>query len=136
DGIPIYRTSIAGSRDEYGTSIAVDSQHNAWVVGATYSPELMRIVEGTGPIHAHMFFAKYGPTGTRLQLGFEGADGDTIANGVAVDPTDQPWITGKTCGSGFPTTDHSDRSRLCKVFVMQLDKFGERLMSMVIGGSD
>ncbi len=50
---------------------------------------------------------------------------------------DRAWITGKTCGNGFPTTDgFTHEMSHCGVFVLVLENSGVQKMGMVFGGID
>jgi hypothetical protein len=73
----------------------------------------------------------------RLSLtGQFSSSGDDVGMGVAVSAR-QPWITGKTCGDGFPTTDGIvHQLNHCAVFVIHLDEAGNPMMSTVFGGID
>jgi Beta-propeller repeat len=128
-GEVIYKNIFGTEKDDVGQAIAVDSQHNAWIAGWT---------NGIEP-KADVQIIKVGPTGLFLRGQVYAAAGNSIAYGIAVDPADQPWITGQTCGSGFPVTNGSDSSSLCKVFVLQLEGLWTpsivTRMSMVFGGS-
>ncbi|MBV9227213.1 MAG: VCBS repeat-containing protein, partial [Acidobacteriaceae bacterium] len=130
----IYKNIFGTEKDEAGNAIAVDSQHNAWIAGWS---------NGYGPKDV-VNIIKVGPTGLFLRDSLYGAAGDSIAYGITVDPADQPWITGQTCGGGFPVTNAAtvgpDSSPFCKVFVLQLEGPGTTpyivtRMSMVFGGS-
>ena len=134
-GDSIYYNGFFDSNDEYGTAVAVDSQHNAWVVGTTDSPEFI----GPGPRHSHALVGKFGPEGQKIFLpGYAyGSDGEDVAMAIAMDTDDRPWITGKTCGAGFPTTNAPiHQANGCAVFVLQLTRDGHQDMGMVFGGSD
>ena len=133
-GTVIYRNGVGGDGQDDGNAIAVDSEHNAWVAGDTNSPEFL----GPGSSAAAVLVVKFGPTGTMLASGTFGGEGKSQANGIAVDPADQPWITGTSCGRGFPVTAGLfDYSPNCKAFVLQLERqTGTTRMSMVIGGNN
>ena len=125
-----YQIYGSGGGSEQGNAIAVDSQDNAWVTGYTHT------VNGKAISSADIFVLKLAPTGQQLFYQTWGSSGDDSAMGIAVDPADQPWVTGKTCGDGFPTTDgifHPANG--CSVFVMQLERAGNTRMSAVFGGS-
>ena len=130
-GAQVYYQQISGSGHDSGNAVALDSQHNAWVGGLTNSPEWLP--NKNSPVH--VLVAKYSPTGQNLFFQTLASDGADIAYGVAVDPTDQPWFTGQTCGNGWPTTNQSYVSVGCSVFVMQLSSNGVMDMSTVFGGS-
>ena len=118
-----------GVGHDAGNGIALDDLHNAWAVGvATYGTLL------TPAAKRHVILVKIAPDGSKLvQRGFD-SDGNDVGMGVAV-AARQPWLTGQTCGSGFPTTDgivhHPDH---CAVFVLHQDEAGNDLMGMIFGG--
>jgi hypothetical protein len=128
-GSVIYKNIFGTAKDEEGTAIAVDSQHNAWIAGWSNAYRSAPLVD----------IIKVGPTGLFVTEGRYAAGGESIAYGIAVDPADQPWITGKACGGGFPVTNGSDSTPFCKAFVVQLERGTTSMvtrMSMVFGGSD
>src|SRR5262249_26660907 len=136
-GQSLYFTIAGGSGEGFGVGhdagngIALDDLHNAWAVGvATYGPLL------TPTARRHVILVKIAPDGSKLvQRGFD-SDGNDIGFGVAV-AARQPWLTGQTCGSGFPTTDgivhHPGH---CAVFVLHQDEAGNDLMGMIFGGEE
>jgi len=133
-GESIYYNGFFDSNNEWGNAVAVDSQHNAWVVGTTDSPEFT----GPGPRHFAALVGKFGPAGQKIFLpGYAyGGSGDDAALAIGMDADDRPWITGKTCGTGFPTTNvPSPQVNGCAVFVLQLTRDGHEDMGMVFGGS-
>jgi hypothetical protein len=84
-----------------------------------------------------LFVAKLSPAGTHLFTRRWGGEDSDAAEAIAVDPADQPWITGNTCSTDFPTTGGLNHSvGRCGVFVMQLSRTGNVQMSTVFGGSD
>jgi hypothetical protein len=126
-----YFQLVGGPGADRGLSIALDSQHNAWIAGQT-SP-------GTGFNDASndYLLAKVDPNGFLLLSLTGGSDEDDGAFAITVDPADQPWVTGWTCGGGFPTTDGIfHRPNKCAVFVLQLSPSGQEKMGMIFGGTD
>jgi hypothetical protein len=76
------------------------------------------------------------PDGTKLVQRKFSSSGDDVGMGVAV-AARQPWITGKTCGDGFPTTDGIvHQLNHCAVFVIHMDEAGNKTMGMIFGGVD
>jgi hypothetical protein len=129
----LYTAYYGGSEDDIGYAIAVDSEHNAWVAGATRSPEFTT----GGPDIYSMLVLKLNPSGGLVFRGTARSTGDTVARAVAIDPADQPWFTGSTCGDGFPTFYGVVYPGAgCRVFVRQLSRTGTGQESMVFGGSD
>ncbi len=119
-----------GIGQDFGNAIALDDQHNAWAVGATY-PSSGIVPPGNALI------VKIAPDGAKLvQRTYSSTTGDDVAMGVAV-ANRQPWVTGKTCWDDFVTTDGTTHSPgHCAVFVLHLDEAGNRLMGTIFGGQD
>jgi hypothetical protein len=133
-GVLIFFYYYAGSDDDVATSVAFDSQPNIWVAGFTRSNDFAGQA-GARLGGQDVFVAKLGPSGQRLFTQTFGSDGEDYANALAVDPADQPWVTGTTCGTGWPNFGRPvHQANGCAVFVMQLDTTGHTRMSMVMGG--
>ena len=134
-GTPIFTRVYFGADTDVVTSVAFDSQHAIWVAGYTFSKDF--VGQRSARTTADVFVAKLGPAGERLFTQTWGSPGYDSANGIAVDPADQPWVTGTACGQGFPVTGGAlDLIVGCHVFVLQLERTGNTRMSMVFGGSD
>ena len=90
---------------------------------------------GTEP-PSHALLVEVAPDGERIYKRRFSSTGNDLGMAVAVADR-QPWITGQTCGDGFPTTDgivhHLDH---CAVFVLHLDEAGNQMMGMILGGID
>jgi hypothetical protein len=126
-----YFQILGGEGTDFGSAITLDSNHTPWVAGTTYSgPSFSKASSGDVDI------ITLAPNGLFLHEYRFGSNGEDVALSIAVDPADQPWITGKACGDGFPTTDgilHRS-SGGCSVFVLQLERSGSQRMGMVFGG--
>lgn len=124
-----YFKVFGGEQTDFGSAIALDSNHMPWIAGATYSTSN----NSSGNI---IVFNLFPDGGFRHEIDFA-SNGEDVAFGIAIDPSDRPWITGKTCGDGFPTTDGIlHRMNHCGVFVLQLETSGVERMGMVVGGAD
>jgi hypothetical protein len=121
----VYATSVGGSNFDFGLGIAVDGSNNAYVAGATLSPDfptaspLQGFKGGTcgPPAHPHpcidAFLAKVNATGAGLAYStFLGGMGDDVAFGVAVDSSGSAYVTGITDSTDFPTTPGSAQPTL------------------------
>jgi hypothetical protein len=111
-------TYIAGSGSDSGLGVAVDTLHNVYVVGETFSTNLGGLLGGINPL----------PGGNALNLGINstgddgyivkvnasgasfglvsylgGSDGD-LATGVAVNSGGTIFVSGETISSDLPTT--------------------------------
>ena len=109
----IYATYLGGSSKDEGRGIAVDSSGNAYVVGTTSSsnfPTMNGLPAGfTGTTDA--FAAELNPTGSALLystlLGGSGGaanTGLTMGYSLALDSSNNVYVTGSTNASDFPTT--------------------------------
>jgi hypothetical protein len=125
NGQPGYFTFADEPGEDVGNGIALDDLHNAWAVGASHP--------GAG---RHAVVIEVDPNGKRIYKRRFSSTGDDVAFGVAV-AARQPWITGTTCGNGFPTTDGIvHQLSHCTVFVLHLDEAGNESMCTVFGGLD
>jgi hypothetical protein len=104
----VYSTYLGGSGSDNVHAIAVDTSGNAFVTGTTNSPNFPTT---TGAFRttlagvADVFVTKLNSTGTGLVYstyvgGTQGDDGW----GIALDGSDNAYVTGLTVSSDFPTT--------------------------------
>ena len=103
----VYSTYLGGSDIDRGFDIAVDSLGNAYVTGFTISsnfPTHNPYQGGYGGGSTDAFVTKSSSDGKTLvystYLGGNGRDG---GNGIAVDSSDNAYVTGYTDSSDFPT---------------------------------
>jgi hypothetical protein len=105
----IYSSYLGGSYDDWGTGIVVDSEGNAYATGVTSSKNFPTTPGAfqTKCCHTRQenaFLTKINPTGSALVYStYLGGSENTTGSGVAVDSTDNAYVTGYT-EAGFPTT--------------------------------
>ena len=143
----LYSTYLGGTgaTGDFGDSIAVDSQGNAYVVGSTSSPDFPTVnafqsTERSAATNA--FVAKLNPSAGALLystfLGGTGARGD-FANSVAVDSTGSAYVVGSTSSGDFPLQDAilgTFRAASSTGFVTKFSADGSALVySTYLGGS-
>lgn len=132
-----------------GTGIAVDTSGSAYVVGVGPVPLKNPLQQGVGG----MFLAKFTPDGTGLvystQLGGSGnvAIGSNLVDtptGVAVDTSDNVYITGDAVSPDFPMSMNAFKAScfelggnctLPQVFVLKVDSTGAGLAYSTLLGS-
>jgi hypothetical protein len=103
-----YSTYLGGSADDSGDGIAVDSQGNAYVTGATTStnfPTANPLQPAYGG-NSDAFVAKLNAMGSALVYAtYLGGSGDDVGQGIAVDSQGNAYVTGYTGSTNFPTAN-------------------------------
>lgn len=111
-------TYIAGSDSDSGLAVAVDSGHNVYVVGETYSNDLggatggvhplpngTQVNLGTGSGDDDGYIVKLNSSGTAYDLvSYIGGSNGDLATGVALDGNGNIYVSGETISSDLPVT--------------------------------
>ena len=143
----VYSTFLGGSKDDSGFGIAVDANGFAYITGNTISTDFptanaLQVAHAGGgdqfPYDA--FVTKLNPVGSALVYStYLGGSGDDLANGIAVDPAGNAYVTGSTRSPNFPTTPAAFQPLFggnIDAFVTKLDPSGSALVySSYLGGS-
>jgi hypothetical protein len=137
----LYSTYIGGSADDFGGSIAVDSEGNVYLVGTTESDNFLKPV----PLPRNrsgakdVFISKLDPFGdTFIYSTYLGGSQDDIGNGIAVDSSGNAFVTGTTQSGDFPTVNAFDNTLggAEDAFVSKLSSDGSTVdYSTYLGGS-
>ncbi len=154
----IYLTYLGGSGNEIASSIAVDGMGDAYVAGYTDSPNfpvtnaiyskisgVLNTHVGLYPVDAYV--TELNPGGSNLvystYLGGESMDG---CNGIALDSSNNAYVTGFTYSTNFPTTPNALQSHLAcmntvyynaNAFVTEIGAGGTNLVySSYLGGTN
>ena len=147
-----YCTYLSGSGDDEAGPIAVDSAGNAYVAGATSSPDFP-ITPGalqtknsagkgsTGASNITGFITKINSTGNALSYStYLGGSAESAISGIAADRSGDAYVTGTTLATDFPTTkgafQASNKASTQETsFVAKLDAMGSGLTySTYLGG--
>jgi hypothetical protein len=138
----VYSTLLGGTEVDYGQQTAVDAAGNAYVLGATRSPNFPTTAGAfdtteNGAFDA--FVAKLNPAGSALVYStfLGGLDMDSGA-GLAIDTASNAYVAGGTASADFPTTPGAFDTTLSDsdAFVTKLNAAGSGLVySTLFGGS-
>jgi hypothetical protein len=142
DPVLVYSTFLGGSGDDEGYAIAVDSTGNSYITGITNSTDFPSATLG-GPSSAQtkIFVAKLNASGSALQFVdyFGGTTGDDWSMGIAIDSSNNTYVTGSTTSSDFPLSNGAYAASLSGTqdgFLVKLAADGSSILySTYIGGS-
>ncbi len=116
DGSTAWATFLGGSGPDGATAIAVDSHGNAWITGATVSPNFPVTANAwQATFHGEVdlgilrlgdaFVAELDPTGARLLYStYLGGSAQDSGFAIAVDSAGAAYVGGGTSSPDFPTT--------------------------------
>ncbi len=138
----IYSTYLGGSEADTAQAIQVDSSGNMYIAGYTFSgnfPTASPIQKTIGGA-ADAFVAELNAAGSALTFStFLGGTGNDEAYGLALDGSNNIYITGSTVSTNFPTTSGAFQPSLkgpSNAFVTKLNAGGASLAySTYLGGS-
>src|SRR6267378_2030971 len=106
----LYSTYLGGESDNRGYAVAVDGSGNAYVTGYTTSTKYptttgaFQSAFGGGINDA--FVTRLNPSGSAplVYSTYLGGSGDDASYGIALDGSDDAYLTGYTASANFPTT--------------------------------
>jgi centrosomal CEP192-like protein/beta-propeller repeat-containing protein len=103
----VYSAYLGGTGDDFASSIAADSNGNAYVGGLTSASNFpvtygtLQTSYGGGPFDG--FVAKINPTGSSLIYStYLGGSGEDHVNGIAIDGSGDAYLAGQTNAANFP----------------------------------
>jgi len=129
----VYSTYLGGDDADLGLGIAVDTGGNAFVAGQTYSadfPTTMGALQTTYGGSGDAFVTKLNPTGSALVYStFLGGSGADAGLSIALDGSENAYLTGRTFSSDFPTTAGAFQpSQSGSAFISKLNPAGSALV--------
>ncbi|UCE62925.1 MAG: SBBP repeat-containing protein, partial [Nitrospirota bacterium] len=103
----VYSTYLGGLEEEVGHGIAVDGTGNAYVTGSTASsnfPIAGSPIQGTIGGSSDAFVALLNAAGSALNNStYLGGNADDAGQAIAVDSSNNAYVTGNTSSTDFPT---------------------------------
>jgi uncharacterized protein (TIGR03437 family) len=113
-GQKVYATYLGGLKDDIGVSITIDVEGDAYVAGATLSPNFptqnafQATYHGAGgdtyTVGGDGFVTELNPTGTQILFSsYIGGSSDDRVAGIALDSGGNIYLAGHTISSDFPT---------------------------------
>jgi len=139
----VYSTYLGGTGTDYGNGVALDTGGHAYVTGQTNSnfPTTVGAFQTMFGGFNDAFVTKLNPTGTALLYStYLGGTGTDFGTGIAVDTSDNAYVTGGTDSTNFPTTAGAFQSTFgsggSDVFVTKLNPTGTAVVfSTYLGGT-
>lgn len=136
----IYCTYLGGRSDDRAFGIAVDPAGDAYVTGWTGSVAFPVVspVQSALAGSRNAFVAKLNPAGnTLIYSTYLGGSGTDSGTGIAVDSSDNAYVTGYTYSSNFPTLGafQTSNNGAENAFVAKLSSSGALIYSTYLGGN-
>ncbi|MCC2670780.1 MAG: cell surface glycoprotein (s-layer protein) related protein [Armatimonadetes bacterium] len=141
----VWITYLGGTGSDTGEGIAVNSQGNVYIAGATTSRDFPKKTTPSAGFNYTFgggaqdgYYAVINPTGSALlRSSYIGGSSDDAALDIAVDPTNFIYITGYASSTNFPLKNHVLPPRgYSDAFVAKLDQANYTLVySTIIGGT-
>jgi len=136
-----YSTYLGGTDYDEGDGIAVDSSGNAYVTGTTSSTNFPTVSprQASSGGFQDVFVTKLNAAGSAPVFStYHGGNGYDVARGIALDASNNIYITGMTGSTNFPTAGpiQANNAGSNDAFVSKLNSAGSGLVySTYIGGS-
>ena len=136
----LFRTLLAGSGDDAGYAITLDAAGNIYVTGQTDSNDFpsTNSVQGLAGLGIDAFAAKLDRTGKVLYSTFLGGSLTDVGYALALDLSNNLYVTGGTQSPDFPHTGNAYQSALgggIDSFVSMFDPSGNLIYSTYFGGN-
>jgi hypothetical protein len=140
DPVLLYGTYLGATGSDQAAGIAVDSTGSVYIAGYTDSVDFTVTTFGSPAASSnHIFVTKLDPTGSSLVYAdYLGGNSDDYAIGLALDSSNNVYVTGSTTSSNFPTVSPYQSSALGPYtgFVSKISADGSTLVySTYLGGS-
>jgi hypothetical protein len=140
DPVLLYGTYLGGSGGDQPSGIVVDSTGSVYIAGYTDSPDFSLTTFGTPAASSnHVFVTKLDSTGSSLVYAdYLGGNSDDYGIALALDSSNNVYVTGSTTSTNFPTVNPYQSAALGPYtgFVSKISADGSALVySSYLGGS-
>ena len=132
----LWAKQAGGTSEDFGYSIAVDTNGNSYVTGYFEYSANFGTTTLTTSEYADIFVAKLGSNGNWLWAKKAGGTNYDWCNSIAVDTNGNSYVTGDFRGSATFGTTTLTSSGDYDIFVAQLDSFGNWLWANQAGGTE
>jgi len=131
----LWAKQAGGTDDDYGYSIAVDTNGNSYVTGSFYGSATFGTTTLTSSSDYDIFVAKMDSNGNWLWAKQAGGTDRDGGNSIAVDANGNSYVTGSFYGSATFGTTNLTSSGENDIFVAKLDSNGNWLWANQAGGT-
>ena len=139
----IFSTYLGGTSNDWGFDIAINNAGESFITGSTNSsdfPVSAGAFQTNWVYNTEVFVARLDASGANLLYAtFVGQNGYSMGYGIAVDATNNAYVTGVTDNTNFPTTPGSfdvTANGGQDAFILKLNPGGTGLIySTYLGGS-
>jgi hypothetical protein len=135
----VYLAYLGGSGEDRATGIAVDGDGYAFICGSTNSIDFPVVNAHQGNLNGstNAFLAKLNPLGNRLLFSTYFGSGNTAANAIALDGSDNAYVAGQTDSTTLPTTTpfQAANGGALDAFAAKFNSSGTIQYSSYLGGS-
>ena len=139
----VYATYLGGTAQDEGRGLTVNADGHAYVTGHTHSPDypLVPPVQATGAGGADVIMSHLDAAGASLLSSTSvGGTGPDKGVGIAVDASNQVYVTGSTGSADFPVTGNAAQPTPGMAgedaFVLKFSPTGEALVYATYLGGD
>lgn len=137
----VYTTFVGGSNNDLASGIVIGSQGSAHITGSTYSSDfpMAAAIDTTLGGEIDAFVTTLDATGAALSYSsYLGGEQKDFGNGIALDGSQNLYLTGRTESAQFPTTNGRDTTLggPADAFITKLAAGGASIVySTYLGGS-
>ncbi|MHA1354738.1 MAG: SBBP repeat-containing protein [Candidatus Heimdallarchaeota archaeon] len=141
DGLLLWSTYFGGSGRDWGNGIAIAKDDSCYVTGETNStnfPTLNAYNDTLSSTWQTAFVSKFTASGSLLWSTYLGGSKEDTGNAIAVDSSENCYVTGRTYSEDFPTLNAYDSTfnSAGDTFSTKFSDNGSLIWSTYLGGTN